>query len=307
MKTAFITHQDCLLHEMGSYHPESPFRLSAIQEHLEATGLLAQLCVMEAEPVSREALERAHSIAHVTRIMAASPAAGLVQIDPDTAMCPDSLRAAQLAAGALVQAVDGICAGQYQRAFCAVRPPGHHAEHDASMGFCLFNNIAVGVRHAMAAHGIERAAILDFDVHHGNGTVDIFKDDPAVLVCSSFQHPFYPGRYVDIDRPNIVNTPLPAGTNGCDFRIAVERAWTDAIDAHRPQMVFVSAGFDAHRDDPLAQLNLVEEDYAWVTELCCAAAERHAQGRVVSTLEGGYDPQALARSVHAHISVLANT
>ena len=174
------------------------------------------------------------------------------------------------------------------------------------MGFCLFNNIAVGVRHAMAAHGIERAAILDFDVHHGNGTVDIFKDDPAVLVCSSFQHPFYPGRYADIERPNIVNAALPAGTNGSDFRIAVEGAWTDAVDAHKPQMVFVSAGFDAHRDDPLAQLNLVEEDYAWVSELCCAAADRHAQGRIVSTLEGGYDPRALARSVHAHISVLVN-
>ncbi len=307
MKTAFITHQNCLLHDMGSYHPESPIRLSAIQEHLEATGLLALLCVLEAEPVSREALERVHSIAHVTRIMAASPAEGLLQIDPDTAMCSHSLRAAQLAAGALVQAVDGICAGQYQRAFCAVRPPGHHAEHDTSMGFCLFNNIAVGVRHAMAAHGIERAAVVDFDVHHGNGTVDIFKDDPSVLVCSSFQHPFYPGRYADIDRPNIVNTPLPAGTNGSDFRNAVERAWTDALDAHKPQMVFVSAGFDAHRDDPLAQLNLVEEDYAWVTELCCAAADRHAQGRIVSTLEGGYDPQALARSVHAHVSVLTNT
>ena len=308
LKTAFISHDDCILHDMGGYHPESPIRLQAINKHIQATGLGQDLIVLDAKPVTFEQLVRAHPSAHVKRIQALAPTQGMVSIDPDTTLCPHSMRAADLAAGALVQAVDNIMAGSFQRAFCAVRPPGHHAEYSDSMGFCVYNNIAVGVRHALAQEGIERVAVLDFDVHHGNGTVDIFKDDPNVLVCSSFQHPFYPGRYTDIERDNIINTPLPSGTRGGTFRAALERDWLPALERHRPQMIFVSAGFDAHRDDPLGGLNLVEEDYTWVTDLIAHAANDYAQGRIVSVLEGGYDPKALANSVYAHVSrLMSNT
>lgn len=211
----------------------------------------------------------------------------------------------------MVQAVDGVVAGDFERAFCAVRPPGHHAEYDLSMGFCLFNNVAVGVKHAQATYDIKRVAVLDFDVHHGNGTVDIFKDDPSVLVCSSFQHPFYPGRQVDIQRPNIVNTPLGAGTEGSEFRRAIERDWLPALERHRPELIFVSAGFDAHRDDPLGGLGLVESDYVWVTDLIvnaansyCTGENAQSAGRIISILEGGYNLDALALSVHAHVGRL---
>ena len=304
VKTAFISHLDCDLHDMGAYHPESPVRLQAIRSHLAETGLFDDLHVTHATPVADEPLLRVHPAAHIQRIRDASPEEGRVQLDADTAICPDSLRAAQLAAGAMVQAVDGVSAGEFNRAFCAVRPPGHHAEQDVSMGFCLFNNVAVGVRHAMQVHAATRVAVLDFDVHHGNGTVDIFQNDPNVLVCSSFQHPFYPGRYSDFVAANIVNTPLAAGTGGDAFRRAIERDWLPALEQHQPEWFFVSAGFDAHRADPLAQLDLVEDDYHWVTQLISDAADAYADGRVVSILEGGYDPKALARSVHAHVATL---
>lgn len=306
MTTAYISHSDCCLHDMGSYHPESPARLRAIHAYLEESGLLNQVLSLSAQPVTTEQLERAHPASHVARIRAAVPGHGLTSIDPDTALCPYSVQAAELAAGALVQAVNGVCEETFNNAFCAVRPPGHHAEYATSMGFCLFNNIAVGVRHAQERWGLEKIAVLDFDVHHGNGTVDIFKDDPAVMVCSSFQHPFYPGRYADLQRPNIVNTPLAAGTNGAQFRQAIERDWLPALERHKPAMIFVSAGFDAHRDDPLGGLNLLEEDYTWVTRLILQAAKHYAGGKLVSTLEGGYDLHALARSAHAHIAALVS-
>ena len=304
MVTAYITHQDCCLHDMGSYHPESPARLKAIQAYLEANGLLEQVKSVLAEPATTEQLTRAHPAAHVARIRALAPAQGLASIDPDTLVGPHSIRAAELAAGAIVQAVNGVCEKHFDNAFCAVRPPGHHAEYTTSMGFCLFNNVAVGVKHAQVQWGLRHIAVLDFDVHHGNGTVDIFKDDPSVMVCSSFQHPFYPGRYADLQRPNIVNTPLAAGTDGEQFRQAIERDWLPALARHQPEMIFVSAGFDAHRDDPLGGLNLLEEDYAWVTQLIVKAAQQYAGGKLVSILEGGYNLQALARSVHAHVAEL---
>lgn len=307
MATAYLTHDDCGLHEMGIYHPESPERLRAIQDYLEQTGLLASLQVLEAQPVQISAIELAHPAAHVARIRAAQPQQGYAAIDPDTMLCLHSIRAADLAAGAVVQAVDGVCSGRFENAFCAVRPPGHHAEYETSMGFCLFNNVAIGVKHAQKVYGIKRIAVLDFDVHHGNGTVDIFKNEPAVLVCSSFQHPFYPGRYTDIKRPNIINTPLAAGTDGDRFRQAIERDWLPALATQRPEMIFVSAGFDAHRDDPLGGLNLTEDDFRWVTRLIVDAAGEYAANRLVSVLEGGYDLDALALSVHAHINELLNT
>lgn len=304
MTTAFISHSDCALHDMGAYHPERPARLQAIQRQLQESGLVKQLLCLDATPATRAQITRVHPEAHVARIHALAPQEGRADIDADTSLCPHSLNAAYLAAGALVQGVDAVCKGAVSNAFCAVRPPGHHAESATSMGFCVFNNVAVGVRHAQQAWGLGRVAVLDFDVHHGNGTVEIFKDDPSVLVCSSFQHPFYPGRYSDVQRPNIVNTPLPAGTASDAFRAAILRDWTPALERHAPELIFISAGFDAHQDDPLGGLNLVEADYRWVTDWIVSQARHYCSGKIVSTLEGGYDLDALAKSVHAHLSAL---
>ena len=301
MKTAVISHNDCLLHDMGDAHPECPERLTAIEQHFEETCLIQDVVSLEAKPASREQIMRAHPERHIDYVLGLAPEEGLATLDPDTRLGPHSVSAANHAAGSIIQATDDIMAGAYQRAFCAVRPPGHHAEADTSMGFCIYNGIAVGARHAMAEHGLTRVAILDFDVHHGNGTVDIFKDDPSVLVCSSFQHPFYPYKYFDIDRPNIVNTPLESGCGSEAFRKAIERDWLPALMQHRPELILVSAGFDAHRDDPLAGLNLLESDFEWVTDFICHAANDYADGRIVSVLEGGYNPAVLARCALEHV------
>jgi len=301
---AYFSHPDCLAHEMQPGHPERPDRLRAISSYLSATGLADDLLQREATPLAAVALESAHSTQYLQQLSDKVPREGLVAVDADTALGPQSLKAARLAAGAVSDAVTAVLDGTVRRAFCAVRPPGHHAEHSAAMGFCFYNSIALGVRAALQDSEIERVAVLDFDVHHGNGTVDIFKDQPQVLVCSSFQHPFYPYRYADIERDNIVNTPLPAGTTGSEFRHAIERDWLPALEKHRPQLIFVSAGFDAHKLDPLAQLELTEADFSWVSELIVNSAEQYANGRIVSALEGGYDLDALARSVHAHLEAL---
>ena len=304
MSIAYITHQKCQLHDMGSYHPEQPARLSAINDRLIATGLDMVLRQHDAEPATREQLLAAHDEAYVDSIFRKSPEMGLVNVDPDTSMNPFSLQAALLAAGAAVQAVDMVMAGEVDQVFCAVRPPGHHAEHDKAMGFCLFNNIAVAAHHALASHGLERVAIVDFDVHHGNGTEDIVKGDERILFCSSFQHPFYPHSGHDCTATNILNTPLPGGSDGEAFRAAVNEAWLPRLEAFAPQLIFISAGFDAHQADPLADFNLVDEDFAWITRRLCEQAERSAEGRVVSSLEGGYDLHALARSVEAHLKAM---
>ena len=289
---------------MQARHPECPERLTRILDYLRATGMLAELEVREPAPATDDTLIAIHERRYLDMLAAASPAAGLVRVDPDTALCPRSLTAAHRAAGALVDATHAVLAGAAQRAFCAVRPPGHHAEEGAAMGFCFYNNIALGAVTALQDASIERVAILDFDVHHGNGTIDIFKSRPEVLVCSSFQHPLYPNRYVDLARPNIVNTPLAAGTDSAGFRRAIERDWLPAIEAHRPQLIFVSAGFDAHRADPLGGLLLETDDYAWITRLICDSARQFAGGRVIAALEGGYDLDALANSAGAHIGGL---
>ena len=301
--------EECLLHEMQPRHPERPDRLRAIYAGLEASGLADACERRSATPIDAAALSEIHDSPYLAGLQAAladlnatQPESGLMQVDQDTAMCPDSLQAASLAAGAVVDAVAEVLAKPAQRAFCAVRPPGHHAEADAGMGFCLYNSIALGAQRAL--RDLERVAILDFDVHHGNGTVDVFKDRPEVLVCSSFQHPFYPNRYAHIDRPNIVNTPLPAGAKGPDFRRALERDWIPALQAHRPQLILVSAGFDAHREDPLGGLLLHDEDFRWVTEFIVDLAETYAAGRIVSALEGGYDLNALSRCVALHVEGL---
>jgi len=302
--TAFITHPSCLQHEMGPDHPECPDRLTAIRDQLIASGLDAQLVHHEAPAATAEQLARVHDRRYVDAIEAASPASGLRYLDPDTALNPHSVSAARHAAGAVVHGVDLVCGGEHQTAFCAVRPPGHHAESRRAMGFCVFNSVAVGAAHALAVHGLSRVAIVDFDVHHGNGTEEMFSDEPRVLMVSTFQYPLYPYSGVDNPAPNMVNVPLSAGSGGAEFRDVVRTRWLPALDDHEPELILVSAGFDAHRDDPLAGLAFTEDDYAWVTRELTGVAKRHAQGRIVSSLEGGYALGALGRSVVAHVREL---
>ena len=305
MQTAYITHPDCLKHEMGDHHPESPDRLRAIEDQLIASGLMPYLQRHDAPLATIEQLAHVHNDSYIEQIRKLAPQSGLVNLDPDTAMNPYTWNAALRAAGAAVLGVDLVMARKAENAFCAVRPPGHHAEAGRAMGFCIFNNVAVGVAHALEQHGLRRVAIMDFDVHHGNGTEDIFHDDPRVMLCSTFQHPYYPYSGADSGNDHIINVPLPAGTGGAEYREAVSRRCLPALDDFRPEMVFFSAGFDAHRDDDMAQLRLVEDDYAWVTDQVKAIADRHAQGRIVSLLEGGYELHALGRSVTAHLRVLS--
>lgn len=297
-----FTHHECLRHDTPPGHPERPDRLSAVLDRLRAEGLMDEVSVVTPSIASDDALVRVHDRRYVEAIAAASPESGCIRVDTDTVMSPGSVHAARLAAGAVLEAVERALDGTGGRAFCAVRPPGHHAESTAVMGFCFFNSVAVGADRAL--DDLERVAVLDFDVHHGNGTVEMFSERPEVLVCSSFQYPYYPGIRQDVERPNIVNTPLPAGTGSTAFRRTVERDWLPALESHRPEMILVSAGFDAHADDPLAGLELGDDDYRWITDFIVDAAERFAAGRIVSTLEGGYDLDALARSTALHVSGL---
>ncbi|KDB06168.1 Histone deacetylase domain containing protein [Burkholderia sp. lig30] len=305
MATAFYTHPDCMLHEMGEWHPECPARLSAIQDQLIASRI-DDLIVHETAPFASEAaLARVHTQAHIDYIRSKVPAEGYVEIDPDTSMNRYTWRAALHAAGAAVAATDAVIDGRYSNAFCSVRPPGHHAEPARAMGFCFFNNVAIAARHALDVHGLERVAIIDFDVHHGNGTEAAFANDERVLMCSFFQHPLYPFSGADHPAPNMVNLPMPARSNGLAIREAVDMLWLPRLDAFKPQMLFVSAGFDAHREDDVGNLGLVEADFEWLTAQIVDIARRHAQGRIVSCLEGGYNLSALGRSVVAHLRVLA--
>lgn len=306
MHTAYITHADCLRHDMGHGHPECPQRLEAIADQLIASGILHFLKEYDAPLARAEQLERVHDARYVEAIERAAPAQGHVHLDPDTAMNPATYQAALRAAGAAVLATDLVLTGEVRRAFCAVRPPGHHAEHARAMGFCFFNNVAVAAAHALQHHGLSRVAIVDFDVHHGNGTEDIFHDEPRVMMVSTFQHPFYPYSGVEGRSARMVNVPLPARSAGAELRAAVEADWLPALESFAPECLFISAGFDAHREDDMASLGWVEADYAWVTRQVRAVAERHAQGRVVSVLEGGYALSALGRSVVAHLRVLAD-
>jgi acetoin utilization deacetylase AcuC-like enzyme len=290
---------------MGEGHPECPERLDAITDHLLSTGLMQFLVPYAAPAATEEQLGRAHTALHVRSIVSSAPAEGYLQLDPDTAMNPASLAAALHAAGAAVLATDIVLRGEVARAFCAVRPPGHHAMRDAAMGFCIFNNVAVGIRHALDVHGLERVALVDFDVHHGNGSEDIFAGDERVLMVSTFQRGLYPFSGETALGPNMANVGLEPGATGQALREAFESAWLPRLDAFRPQMIFVSAGFDAHRADDMAGLRWVEDDYAWITRRIVETAERHCEGRVVSSLEGGYHLFHLARSVAAHVRELA--
>ncbi len=304
--TAFITHRDCWLHEMGSFHPECPDRLAAINDRLIASGLDLYLSFHDAPVATEEQVCRAHDSAYFQQLVESVPEHGIRHLDPDTAMCPSTLKAALRSAGAGILATDLVMKGEIENAFCAVRPPGHHAEHGKAMGFCFLNNVAIAARHALEVHGLERVAVIDFDVHHGNGTEDIFREDPRVMMASIFQHPFYPYSGADNKAEHMVNVPVSAGTRGDGFRQVVTDVWLPALRKHAPQMIFISAGFDAHYEDDMGSCGLVEADYAWATEQLKALAEECGHKRIVSILEGGYALSALARSAVAHVKVLAD-
>lgn len=303
MLAAYITHADCARHDMGDDHPECPQRLAAINDHLLIKGLLDYMLPCDAPLATEAQLGRAHASLYVSEVFAMAPTEGHVQVDPDTRMVPGTLPAALRAAGAAVHATDLVLAGEAPAAFCCVRPPGHHAERSATLGFCFFNNVAVGIRHALDVHGLERVALIDFDVHHGNGSEDIFNGDERVLMCSIFERGLYPFSG-DEGGPNMVNVGLPTRSGSTEFRAAVTDHWLPALEAFRPQLIYVSAGFDGHREDDMGNLALVEADYEWVTRQLMAVAQRHCQGRVISCLEGGYVLSSLARSVAAHVRVL---
>ena len=310
MPTAYYSHPECRLHDMGAGHPECPQRLDAIADRLIASGIDIALEHRDAPLADLAALERAHSTAHVLHLkdvlQQLQDSGERRAIDPDTIACPATWRAALRAAGAAVAATDAVIDGELDNAFCAVRPPGHHATRDAAMGFCFFNNVAIAARHALDVRGLKRVAIVDFDVHHGNGTEDIIAGDERVLMASFFQHPLYPGSGAVPMGTNMVNVPIPPYTRGGDVREIIEAMWMPRLEAFEPQMVFISAGFDAHREDDLGQLGLVEADYEWITRRIKDVADRHAGGRIVSCLEGGYALGALGRSVVAHLRVLAD-
>ena len=309
MSIAIITHSDCLKHDMGLGHPERAQRLRAIDDQLITSGIGDFIRYYDAPIATPDQLARAHSQKHIDYIFENAPVddSKMTHIDPDTYMNEFSLQAALRSAGAAVSATDKVLGNDTEkRVFCSVRPPGHHAEHDEAMGFCFFNNIAVAARHAIKVHGLERVAIVDFDVHHGNGTEDIVGDDPQILFCSTYQHPLYPERAKPSKPGYLINAPLPEGADGNEFKEAVNNYWLPALNDFKPQLIFISAGFDAHLEDEMAGLHLVESDYKWVTERLCEVANEHAEGRIVSMLEGGYNTSALARSVVAHLKALMN-
>ncbi len=308
MTTLLFTHPACIAHDPGEFHPESPDRLRAVLAALDA-GEFASLERREAPRADIEDIARVHPREFVEALLAAVPAEGYVGIDPDTILSPASGEAALRAAGAVCAAVDAVVGGEAANAFCAVRPPGHHAEPDRAMGFCLFNSVAVGAARARAVHGLERVAVVDFDVHHGNGTQAAFETDPTLFYASTHQSPLYPGTGASSEHGvgNIVNAPLAPMAGSAEFRRAMDAVILPALEEFRPSLIIVSAGFDAHRRDPLAQLMLVEDDYAWVTDRLADCARRHAEGRLVSSLEGGYDLTALAASAAAHVRALMAT
>jgi acetoin utilization deacetylase AcuC-like enzyme len=307
MTTAYITHPDCLRHEMGTGHPECPARLGAVNEQMRASGMMDELRCLEAPLIGADDLKRVHKPAYVDLIFENAPSEGYVQLDPDTAMNPHSLNAARRAAGAGLLAVDEVIEGKSVNAFCAVRPCGHHATPGRSMGFCIFNNVGVAAAYALEKRGLQRVAIIDFDVHHGNGTEDMFSEPQwreRVLMASFFQHPFYPYSGTADPAPNMINIPLAEGSGGDAAKKAIESQWLPALENFKPQMIFISAGFDAHREDLLGGMALVEADYAWITREMMSVAAEHSQNRIVSMLEGGYNLSALGRSAVAHVGAL---
>jgi acetoin utilization deacetylase AcuC-like enzyme len=313
--TGYFSHRDCWKHEMGPGHPECPERLDAIEDRLLISGLDVALDRREAPIASLTDIELAHGRMHVAslrglsdglreEILAGGPTHA--QVDPDTSINVHTWDAALRSAGAVIAATDAVIAGEMPNAFCAIRPPGHHASRDKASGFCFLNNVAIAAKYALDRHGLKRVAIVDFDVHHGNGTEDIVAGDNRILMASFYQHPFYPLDYVHSNAGNLVNVPVPAYTKGMEVREMIESTWIPRLEQFKPEMIFISAGFDAHREDDMGQMGLVEQDYAWITSRLVDVARRHAKGRIVSCLEGGYSLSALGRSVEAHIRVLAD-
>jgi len=304
LRTAFISHPACRRHDTGADHPEAPRRLSAIEDQFVATGLFDVLRYVDAPEATDEQLLRVHQPGYLESLEAMMPRSGYARLDPDTIVSPDSLQAARRAAGAAVTAVDLVLSGEMENAFCCVRPPGHHAESDRAMGFCLYNNVAVGAAHALEAYGLDRVAIVDFDVHQGNGTEEMFENDLRVLFCSTFQHPFFPFTAPLENAPNRVNVPLDATSKSGEFRAAVSDQWLPALERFRPEMIFISAGFDAHRDDDMSHLSLTDGDFRWVSQQIVRLAESSSRGRIVSVLEGGYELNSLARCAEDHVRIL---
>lgn len=304
LRTAYVSHPACHQHDTGEGHPENARRLSAIEDRFVSTGLSDVLRYIDAPEVTASQLERVHKRAYLQSIRSIMPQSGYARLDADTVISAGSLDAARRAAGSAIAAVDVVMSGEMESAFCGVRPPGHHAESQRAMGFCLYNNVAIGAAHALHEHGLNRVAIVDFDVHHGNGTEDIFKDEDRVLFCSTFQHPFFPFTPLLGNAENRVNVPLDATARSTEFRTAVTDNWLPALEKFQPEMVFVSAGFDAHRDDDMSYVSLTDADFRWVTERIVEVAGTSASDRIVSVLEGGYELNSLARCAEAHVRVL---
>lgn len=304
MSTAYISHPDCHDHDTGEGHPENARRLSAIDDQLLASGLSDFIRHIDAPEVTQAQLLRAHTADHLAAMAVAMPQQGYARLDPDTIVSSGTLQAAKRAAGAVIAAVDLVMAGQVKNAFCAVRPPGHHAESDRALGFCIYNNIAIGVAHALEAHGLKKVAIVDFDVHQGNGTEDILLKDERVLYCSIFQHPFFPFTPLPQTSERVISIPLDASAKSVEFRAAISDHWLPALERFKPEMIFISAGFDAHQDDDMSYISLTDADFHWVAEQIVQVAKTHSSERVVSVLEGGYELHSLARCVEAHLRVL---
>ena len=304
MSTAYISHPDFMKHEMGRHHPECPERIAAIEDQLIQSRLDTHLKRIDPPLASEADITRVHSEDHLAFVKSKAPSSGYSMIDGDTIMNPATWTVSLRAAGAAMAAVDAVMQGEVNNAFCAIRPPGHHAEPHRSMGFCVFNNVAIATRYAIEKYDLDRVAVIDFDVHHGNGTEAAFINDPHVLMCSFFQHPFYP--YSGLEGgDNMVNVPLPASTNGKIVRDMISKTWVPRLDEFKPQLIIISAGFDAHREDDLGQMGLVEDDYVWMTKQLMEVANRYCDGKIVSCLEGGYNLSALGRSVAAHLKTLA--
>ena len=304
MSTAYISHPDCHAHDTGEGHPEDARRLSAIEDQFISSGLSDFIRYFDAPEVTPAQLLSVHTAEHLANMEASMPQQGYARLDPDTVVSPGTMMAAKRAAGAVVLAVDLLMSGEMNNAFCGVRPPGHHAESDRALGFCIYNNIAVGVAHALEAHGLNKVAIVDFDVHQGNGTEDIIIGNDRVLYCSIFQHPFFPFTPPPENSERVISIPLEATAKSAEFRAAVSDHWLPALERFEPEMIFISAGFDAHRDDDMSYVSLTDADFKWVTEQTVRMAELSASGRIVSVLEGGYELRSLARCVEAHMRVL---
>ena len=305
MATGYLSHQDCLRHDMGDYHPECPQRIQAIEDQLILSRIDSFLTRIDPPLATEEQLALVHEPEYIQYLKSNSPQSGHFEIDGDTNMNPFTWQAALRSAGSGIAAVDAVMSGELSNAFCGVRPPGHHAEPNKSMGFCFFNNIAIAAKYAIEKYGLKRVAIIDFDVHHGNGTEASLINNPNVLMCGFFQHPFYPYSGADHQSPNMLNLPVAAYTNGLAIRELIDIAWLPKLHEFKPEFIFISAGFDAHREDDMGQLSLTEADYAWITRHLMAIAKQYSKGRIVSFLEGGYNLSALARSVVAHLKELA--